>query len=111
MLLNILSLIIGGLGIGGLITFFVTRHDTKKGLENCEKLPKPAKKARNRVETPLGTNQSCSYFGELFTTCCGQYGNRNLHSYLPYKAQHNHLTQEFLFRQLRSWPFYKRDHN
>lgn len=34
MLLNILSLIIGGLGIGGLITFFVTRHDTKKGLEN-----------------------------------------------------------------------------
>lgn len=33
MLLNILSLIIGGLGIGGLITFFVTRHDTKKGLE------------------------------------------------------------------------------
>lgn len=34
MLLNILSLIIGGLGIGGLITFFVSRHDTKKGLEN-----------------------------------------------------------------------------
>ena len=34
MLLNILSLIIGGLGIGGLITFFVSRHDTKKGLQN-----------------------------------------------------------------------------
>lgn len=34
MLLNILSIIIGGLGIGSLITFFVTRHDTKKGLEN-----------------------------------------------------------------------------
>lgn len=34
MLLNILSIIIGGLGIGGLITFFVSRHDTKKGLEN-----------------------------------------------------------------------------
>lgn len=34
MLLNILSLIIGGLGIGGLITFFITRHDNKKGLEN-----------------------------------------------------------------------------
>ena len=33
-MLNILSYIIGGLGIGGLITFFVTRHDTKKGLEN-----------------------------------------------------------------------------
>lgn len=33
MLLDIISLIIGGLGIGGLITFFVTRYDTKKGLE------------------------------------------------------------------------------
>lgn len=31
---NIISIIIGGLGIGSLITFFVTRHDTKKGLEN-----------------------------------------------------------------------------
>ena len=34
MLLDIISLIIGGLGIGGLITFFVTRYDAKKGLES-----------------------------------------------------------------------------
>ena len=34
MLLNIISIIIGGLGIGSLITFFVQRHDTKKGLES-----------------------------------------------------------------------------
>lgn len=34
MLLNIISVIIGGLGIGSLITFFVQRHDTKKGLES-----------------------------------------------------------------------------
>lgn len=33
-MLNIISIIIGGLGIGSLITFFVTRHDQKKGLEN-----------------------------------------------------------------------------
>ena len=31
---NLISIIIGGLGIGSLITFFVTRHDTKKGLES-----------------------------------------------------------------------------
>ena len=33
-MLNLISLIIGGLGIGSLITFFVTRYDTKKGLES-----------------------------------------------------------------------------
>lgn len=33
-MLNIISIIIGGLGIGSLITFFVTRHDAKKGLES-----------------------------------------------------------------------------
>lgn len=33
-MLNIISIIIGGLGLGSLITFFVTRHDTKKGLES-----------------------------------------------------------------------------
>lgn len=32
-MLNIISIIIGGLGIGSLITFFITRHDTRKGLE------------------------------------------------------------------------------
>ena len=42
-MLNIISMIIGGLGIGSLITFFVTRHDTKKGLE--EKLKKVEKDA------------------------------------------------------------------
>ena len=31
---NIVSIIIGGLGIGSLITFFVTRYDAKKGLES-----------------------------------------------------------------------------
>ena len=30
---NIVSIIIGGLGIGSLITFFVTRYDNKKNLE------------------------------------------------------------------------------
>ena len=34
MLLNIISLVIGGLGIGSLITFFVQRHDARKGLES-----------------------------------------------------------------------------
>ena len=34
MLMEIISLIIGGLGIGGLIMFFVNRHDSKKGLES-----------------------------------------------------------------------------
>ncbi len=33
-MLNIISIIIGGLGIGSLITFFVTRYDAKKGLES-----------------------------------------------------------------------------
>ena len=32
-MLDFISLIIGGLGIGSLITFFVTRYDAKKGLE------------------------------------------------------------------------------
>ena len=30
---NLISIIIGGLGIGSLITFFVTRYDNKKNLE------------------------------------------------------------------------------
>ena len=30
---DIIGIILGGLGIGSLITFFVTRHDNKKGLE------------------------------------------------------------------------------
>ena len=32
-MLDIISIIIGGLGIGSLITFFVTRYDSKKNLE------------------------------------------------------------------------------
>ena len=37
MLTTILGYILGGLGLGSLIIFFVSRHDTKKGLEKATK--------------------------------------------------------------------------
>lgn len=45
MIWNILGIVLGGLGIGSLITFFVKRHDDKKGIEkltqeNAEEIKK-----------------------------------------------------------------------
>ena len=65
MLLNIISLIIGGLGIGGLITFFVTRHDQKKGLES--KLNKVEKDAVRTQLLLMMYNYDPSDLHELLT--------------------------------------------